>query len=199
MSWPLTRIGRWADVESALFDQMKVPLHLALDADDGAIGDFLVGRPVQRYANRKAARVTSDDLDAAYGFAPWPLSDGIEAFLAKLRIVHPSSDRFRHKDDLLSSAASKDVPVTEIAALRQIRSFPQDSTLLIECFDEEPPLYIAVIIFSRTDLVLAFAPSRIEDGKLTDSGTGHSQKASELRLPRHLEPLPDQLGLVSRS
>src|ERR1035437_3545349 len=36
-------------------------------------------------------------------------------------------------------------------------------------FDASPPLFIAVIIFSRTDLALAIAPSRIHDGRLTDS------------------------------
>src|ERR1019366_220028 len=38
--------------------------------------------------------------------------------------------------------------------------------------DASPPLFIAVIIFSRTDLALAIAPSRIDGGSLTDSGTG---------------------------
>jgi hypothetical protein len=106
---------------------MKVPPHLALNAIDGSVGDFFVGPSIQGDANRKATRVSSDDLDAGYGFAPWPLSYGIEAHFAKLRIAHPRSDRVRHKDDLLSSAASKEVPVTKIAALRQIRSFPQVS------------------------------------------------------------------------
>src|ERR1019366_7040766 len=42
--------------------------------------------------------------------------------------------------------------------------------LKIARFDASPPLFIAVIIFSRTDLALAIAPSRIDDGSLTDSG-----------------------------
>jgi hypothetical protein len=46
--------------------------------------------------------------------------------------------------------------------------------LKIARFDASPPLFIAVIIFSRTDLALAIAPSRIDGGSLTDSGSHHS-------------------------
>jgi hypothetical protein len=79
-----------AKVGVELFDQMKIALHLALNAADGAVGILLVGCPVQRYANRKAVLVAPDDLDAGYGFAPWPLPHGIEALFAKLRVIHPS-------------------------------------------------------------------------------------------------------------
>ena len=40
--------------------------------------------------------------------------------------------------------------------------------LKIARFDASPSLFIAVIIFSRTDLALASAPPGIDDGRLTD-------------------------------
>jgi hypothetical protein len=36
---------------------MEMPSLLTLDATDGAIGDFLIGRPVQRHPDRKTATV----------------------------------------------------------------------------------------------------------------------------------------------
>jgi hypothetical protein len=54
--------------------------------------------------------------------------------------------------------------------------------LKIARFAASLPLFIAVIIFSRTDLALAITRSRIDGGKLTDSGAGHSENALELRL-----------------
>ena len=44
---------------------------LALDVDNRAIGDFLVGLPVQRHPDGKAARlIASNDLNAGNGLKP---------------------------------------------------------------------------------------------------------------------------------
>jgi len=49
---------------------MEMSSLLALNADDCAIGDFLVGLPVQRHPDGKAARlIASKDLNAAHGLA----------------------------------------------------------------------------------------------------------------------------------
>jgi hypothetical protein len=64
--------------------EMEMPSLLTLDATDGAIGDFLVGRPVQRHPDRKTARCcVSKNLNAADGLAAGPLSDCVKAFLSE--------------------------------------------------------------------------------------------------------------------
>src|SRR5712675_2262468 len=70
------------------FGQVKMPSLLALNADDCAIGDFLVGLPVQRHPDGKAARlIASIDLNAAHGLAAGPLSNGLHALLSKSPIA----------------------------------------------------------------------------------------------------------------
>ena len=59
---------------------MEMSSLLALDANDRAIGDFLVGLLVQRHPDRKTDRcVTSNNLNATNGLAPGPMSNGIQA------------------------------------------------------------------------------------------------------------------------
>jgi len=61
---------------------------LALDVDDRAIGDFLVGPPVQRHSDGKAARlIASNDLNAAHGLAAGPLSNGLHALFSESPIA----------------------------------------------------------------------------------------------------------------
>ena len=70
---------------------------LALDAIDRAIGGFFVGRSVQRHPDRKcAARVVPDDLNGADGFAPGPLSNGLQALLSQRPVAQPDCLRLRH-------------------------------------------------------------------------------------------------------
>jgi hypothetical protein len=62
---------------------MEMSSLLALDANDRAIGDFLVGLPVDRHPDRKTDRcVTSINLNATNGFAPGPLSNGLQALFS---------------------------------------------------------------------------------------------------------------------
>jgi len=64
--------------------EMEMPSLLTLDAIDGAIGDFLVGRPVQYHPDRKTARCrVSKNLNAANGLAAGPLPDSVQAFLSE--------------------------------------------------------------------------------------------------------------------
>jgi hypothetical protein len=50
---------------------MEMSPLLVLDANDRAIGDFLVGLPVQRHSDRKTDPcVTSNNLNATNGLAP---------------------------------------------------------------------------------------------------------------------------------
>jgi hypothetical protein len=63
---------------------MELPSLLTLDAIDRAIGDFLVGLAVQRHPDRKAAGCfISNDLNAANGLAPRPLSNSLQALLSE--------------------------------------------------------------------------------------------------------------------
>ena len=56
-----------------LIIQMEMSSLLTLDAIDRAVGDFLVGLPVQRPPDRKLARcVFSNNLNAANRLAPRP-------------------------------------------------------------------------------------------------------------------------------
>jgi hypothetical protein len=68
---------------------------LTLDAIDRAIGDFLVGLPVQRPPDRKPARcVISNNLNAANRLAPRPLPNGLQAFFSKSPVAHSDVSRF---------------------------------------------------------------------------------------------------------
>jgi len=59
---------------------------LTLDAIDRAIGDFLVGLPIQRPPDRKTARcVISNNLNAADRLAPRPLPNGLQALFEEPR------------------------------------------------------------------------------------------------------------------
>ena len=64
--------------------QMEMSSLLTLDAIDRAIGDFLVGLPVQCPPDRKTARcVISNNLNAANRLAPRPLPNGLQALFLK--------------------------------------------------------------------------------------------------------------------
>jgi hypothetical protein len=74
----------------------KAPL-LALDATDRAIGDFFVGRSVQRHPDRKCAgRLVPDDLNGADRLAPGPMSNGLQALLSQRPVAQPDCLRLRH-------------------------------------------------------------------------------------------------------
>jgi hypothetical protein len=77
---------------SSLVIQMEISSLLALDAIDRAIGDLLVHRPVQRHSDRKTARCgISNNLNAANGLAPGPLSNGLQALFSESRVAHSDS------------------------------------------------------------------------------------------------------------
>ena len=70
------------------FGQVKMSSLLALDVDDRAIGDFLVGLPVQRHPDGKAARlIAPNDLNTAHGLAAGPLSNGLHALFSESPIA----------------------------------------------------------------------------------------------------------------
>jgi hypothetical protein len=80
-----------------LIIQMEMSSLLALDAGDRVIGDFLVGLPVQRPPDRKTARcVISNNLNAANGLAPGPLSNGLQALFSKSPVAHSDCFPLRH-------------------------------------------------------------------------------------------------------
>ena len=80
---------------------------LALDANDRAIGDFLVGLPVRVTRTRKTDRcVTSNDLDATNGLAPGPLSNGLQALFSESTIAQSDCFEFRHAAYMLSVPVS---------------------------------------------------------------------------------------------
>jgi hypothetical protein len=67
---------------------MEMPSLLTLDATDCAIGDLLVGLPVQRDPDRKAARhFGPNDVNAANGLAPGPLSNSLQALLSQSSVA----------------------------------------------------------------------------------------------------------------
>src|SRR5216117_2220664 len=73
-----------------LIIQMEMSSLLTLDAIDRAIGDFLVGLPVQRPPDRKPARcVISNNLNAANRLAPRPLPNGLQALVSKSPSFRP--------------------------------------------------------------------------------------------------------------
>src|SRR5258708_8265159 len=68
---------------------MEMSSLFPLAAIDRPIGDFLVGLPVQRPADRKTARgVISNDLNGANRLAPRPLPNGLQAFFSKSPVAH---------------------------------------------------------------------------------------------------------------
>jgi hypothetical protein len=76
---------------------MEMSSLLALNVDDRAICDFLVGLPVQRDSDRKVAPlIASNDLDAAHGLAPGPLSNGLQALFSESSIAQSDCLAFRH-------------------------------------------------------------------------------------------------------
>ena len=52
-------------------------LHFALHTCDGTIGNLFISCAVERDANCEASGVRSNNLDAGYRFASWPLSNGV--------------------------------------------------------------------------------------------------------------------------
>jgi hypothetical protein len=71
-----------------------MPSFLALDAVDGAICCSLVCLPVQCHFDREPAPgVVSNDLDAANGLAPGPLSDLLEALFSESPVAHSNCIR----------------------------------------------------------------------------------------------------------
>jgi hypothetical protein len=67
-----------------LIIQIEMSSLLTPDAIDRAIGDFLVGLPVQRPPDRKTARcVISNNLNATNGLAPGPLFNGLQTFFSE--------------------------------------------------------------------------------------------------------------------
>ena len=84
-----------------------MPSLLTLNADDCAIGDFLVGLPVQRPPDRNTPRlVVSNDLNAANGLAPRPLSNGLQALFSESTIAQSDCFEFRHAAYRLSVPVS---------------------------------------------------------------------------------------------
>ena len=84
-------------IASILVIQMEMSSLLALDANDRAIGDFLVGLPVQRHPDRKTDPcVTSNNLNATNGLAPGPLSNGLQALFSESLVAHRDRFVFRH-------------------------------------------------------------------------------------------------------
>src|SRR5712664_1338370 len=83
---------------------METSSILTLDAIDRAIGDFLVGLPVQRPPDRKPARfVISNKLNAANRLAPRPLPNGLQALFSKSPVAHSDCFPLRHAANIYSS------------------------------------------------------------------------------------------------
>src|SRR5258706_13973590 len=84
-------------VAPRLIIQMEMSSLLTLDAIDRAIGDFLVGLPVQRPPDRKPARcVISNNLNAADRLAPRPLPNGLQALFSNSPVPHSDCFPLRH-------------------------------------------------------------------------------------------------------
>ena len=97
--WPLdrTRVLKALGLVIDLVSQMEMSSLLALNVDERAICDFLVGLPVQRHPDRKVARlIASNDLDATHGLAPGPLSNGLQALFSESPIAQSDCLAFRH-------------------------------------------------------------------------------------------------------
>src|SRR4029077_2628255 len=76
---------------------MEMSSLLALNVDERAICDFLVGLPVQRHPDRKVARlIASNDLNASHGLAPGPLFNGLQALFSESPIAQSDCLAFRH-------------------------------------------------------------------------------------------------------
>jgi hypothetical protein len=88
---------------------------LALDEVDRAIGDFFVGLPVQRHPDRKPARcVISDNLNAANGLAPRPLSNGLQALFSESPVAHSDCFPLRHAANILGRVGKGHLCVPKI-------------------------------------------------------------------------------------
>src|ERR1700720_310193 len=106
---------------------------LALDEVDRAIGNFLVGLPVQRPPDRKPARrVISNNLNAANGLAPRPLSNGLHALFSESAVAHSDCFPLRHAANILGRvgkghrSASRSSGTVEVAA---------SASCHLECFE----------------------------------------------------------------
>jgi hypothetical protein len=106
---------------------------LALDEVDRAIGDFFVGLPVHRHPDRKPARcVISNNLNAANGLAPRPLSNGLQALFSESPVAHSDCFPFRHAANILGRvgkghrSASRSSRTVEVAA---------SASCHLECFE----------------------------------------------------------------
>ena len=101
----LIRDDAWLIVAVASISiQMEMSSILTLDAIDRAIGDFLVGLPVQRPPDRKLARcVFSNNLNAANRLAPRPLPNGLQALFSKSPVAHSDCFPLRHAANIYSS------------------------------------------------------------------------------------------------
>jgi hypothetical protein len=76
---------------------MKIPPLLTLNVVGRAIGDSLLGLPVQRHADRKAAwSCIANDVNGAHGLASGPLSDGLQALLSESRVAQSECLRLDH-------------------------------------------------------------------------------------------------------
>jgi hypothetical protein len=93
-------------VRRASFGQVKLPSLPALNADDRAISNFLVGLPLKGHPDRKTTRpVVSNDLNAADGFTAWPLSNRLKALLSESPVAYPDRFEFHHARLALRRAA----------------------------------------------------------------------------------------------
>ena|SRR5437899_5056903 len=119
-----------------LVNQMEMSSLLALNVDERAICDFLVGLPVQRDPDRKVAPlIASNDLDATHGLAPGPLSNGLQALFSESSIAQSDCLAFRH-------AAWPGQQTTARSAVHPGRagafSCGQNRSILRICADGEP-------------------------------------------------------------
>jgi hypothetical protein len=81
----------------ALFDQMKLPSFLALNASHRAIGLLHVGGSVQRYLDVKTPRpLASNDLNAGDRLTAGPMPDGLEALFPESHVVYADCLGFHH-------------------------------------------------------------------------------------------------------
>jgi hypothetical protein len=74
----------------ASFDKVKLPSHLALAADDRAIGGFHVSLPLQCDPHGKTGRrIVLNDLNAGNGLTARPQAYGVKARFSESRIACP--------------------------------------------------------------------------------------------------------------
>jgi hypothetical protein len=103
---------------------MEMSSLLSLNAIDCAIGDFLVGFPVQRHPDRKAARrVVPNNLNAANRLAPGPMSNSLQALFSESPVAE--SDCFRlHAGGSPPSATNRNFSEFFISPNVTITAFP---------------------------------------------------------------------------